>query len=183
MDMRVELKGASPGVQHSQHAQLAADEFGIEADLAQGIDGDPHQGGVEQFLIATYRVPQFRWKSEDYVEVAYRQQFRFSLCHPFSGIAAMTGGAAAVLAGVIELMLMAAFLACAQMTSHGFGATGEYVHKGAFVARQHPATESVQIFPAVVGDDLLKAAHGCRSPIIPSRLLWRRRVIFSVTWV
>ena len=72
----------------------------------------------------------------------------------------MAGRAAAVLAGVIGVMLMPALLAFAQIPSHDFGATGQYVRKSPFVTRQHPPLELVQIRFAVSGYDLCQAAHG-----------------------
>jgi hypothetical protein len=57
-------------------------------------------------------------------------------------------------------MLMPALLAFTQIPSHGFSAARKYVRKGAFMARQHPVTELVQIILAVFGYDPGQPAHG-----------------------
>ena len=82
----------------------------------------------------------------------------------------MALGTAAVLAGMVGVVLVPAVVALGQMTTHDFGATGAYVSKGSTVARQHPAAELRQVVVAVCGNDIGHLDHGCRSPIIPSRL-------------
>jgi hypothetical protein len=68
----------------------------------------------------------------------------------------MATGAASVLAGAMDIILMAAlfFVAFIQIASHGFCATGKYICEGSFVAWEHLVAKLVQILSAVGGHNI-----------------------------
>jgi hypothetical protein len=161
----MKLHGTGPGVQHCKYGQLATDMFGIKGKLHKHFSRRLHQDCVEFLLIASHDVSQFLGKSEDNVEVADGKQFCFPCFQPPRCVAGVAFGTASVFAGMIRVLLMAASIAFVQMTTHAFGAAGEYVRECPFVAWQHRNTEFIQILSAVSGHDIGKFDHGDRLAI------------------
>ena len=61
--------GSGPGVEHSQHPQLAADVFAIKAELGQGRYRCLKENGVKRVLISAHYFPKRRRQGEDQMKV------------------------------------------------------------------------------------------------------------------
>ena len=106
MDVRVELEGLTPGVQHGQHAGLRTQVIGIGSHLEDGLGGTPQQQVVHNPAIGQRdRVEGIR-EREDQVEVRYREQLTGAGVQPPGRLRGLAGGAMAVAAGVVGNLLM-----------------------------------------------------------------------------
>src|SRR4051812_6199598 len=108
--MRVVLERLSPGVQHTEEADLRAEGLWIGGDLAQRLRGRLEQDVVDHGLVLEGDDLDLRRHREHHVEVGHVEQFRLAVLEPLSSCETLTLRAAAITARVERDPLMAAIV-------------------------------------------------------------------------
>jgi len=104
--------------------------------------------------------PQFFRQCEYSMEVRNWKQLGFATLKPATGIGCMTLWAAAIAAGMVNVVAVAALIAFAQIPAKNFGTTGGNIAQGAAMTRQHPFPESKQIIVTISAENIRKFWHG-----------------------
>ena len=168
MDVRVELKGLAPGVQHGQHAGAGAEVLGVRGHFEHRLGGAAEQQVVDHPGIAQGdRVEGIRQR-EDQVEVRHREQLGGAGLQPPCRGRGPAGGAVAVAAGVVGDLLMPALGAPQDMAAQSRGAAGGQVVEGAALLGRQPRIISLQGLVEDAADDLghggTRSGHDRRPP-------------------
>ena len=168
VDVRVELQGLSPGVQHSDQAGVGAKVVGIGGHLEHGCSGGAEQQAIDDPGIGQGDRAQDIRQREDEMEVRHGEQLCSAGFRPPCRGRGLTGGAVAVAAGVVGDLLMPALGALQDMTAQGRGSAGGQVFQGAaLLGRESPVVLAQKL---VIGaaDDLghrePRSVHDRRSP-------------------
>lgn len=112
------------------------------------------------------------------------QELRLPFYEPLLAIGAVTLGTASVLAGMVEVVEVAAVpVAFLQMASHTFRPAGGNGEERSFVVSWHTVAELLQVPRPMYSYDFSELGHGWRPDITSLRLTLRRLAILSVTWV
>lgn len=74
MDVRVIAEIASPGMQHTHHADLPADIPRVPGQLLKRLGGSPKQDVVDDLLVLPRHLMQGGGQREGHHEVRHRQQ-------------------------------------------------------------------------------------------------------------
>ena len=157
MDMRVELKILTPGVQHSQDTGLGTQELGISGHLEHGLGGGPHEQVVNDPRIGQCnRVESIR-EREDEMEVQSGEQFRGAGLQPPCRGCGLAGGAVAVATGIVSDLLMPAVGAPQDVTSQDRRAAGDQILQGAALLGCQLRTVTFQNLVETTPNDL---GHG-----------------------
>ncbi|HSF29042.1 MAG TPA: hypothetical protein VLK82_01025 [Candidatus Tectomicrobia bacterium] len=83
----------------------------IGCELYERLDRGAEQDVVQVLLMTPDDLPQLLGHGEDHVKVGDRQEFLPSHCQPGFGVEAMTRGATAVAAGVVDVVFLATAIA------------------------------------------------------------------------
>ena len=71
MAVRVVVQSAGMGMQHTGHADLATELFGVESEVFQDLSGSGHQQAVEGFLMAPSEGAQLRRQGKGHHKVLH----------------------------------------------------------------------------------------------------------------
>jgi hypothetical protein len=124
------------------------------------------QNLVEILLMTPDDLAQLLGHGEDHVKVGDRQELLTPLLQPGFRLEAMTRGATAVPAGVVDVVFLPAVIARPQVSAYGLGATVDEVIHGAAVAGQKVLANSRPIVRTVAPEDVRHRWHAAA----PTRL-------------
>src|SRR3984893_7740298 len=86
MDMGMESKLLTPGVQHGEEAEFRAEVFRIASDFEKCFRTGTEQQIVDDFLVLQSQWSKLRRKCEDHMDVARGEKFSLTCGDPtFSG--------------------------------------------------------------------------------------------------
>jgi len=127
MNMRVQGQLLSPGVQHGEHSDGAADVTWIAGEFDDRRGAGLHQHAIAVALIGPQHLAQLGGHSDRDVEVRHRQHLRLTTSEPLLGLRGVTLRAAAVSAGMVGEHLGVARFAAPDLATERLGATGQDV--------------------------------------------------------
>ena len=134
--VRMVDQGPGPGVQHTQDPDQPADIMWVRGQLDERLGRGAEQDVVEVFLMGADELPQLMGHGEDHVKVGDRQELLTPLCQPGLGVQAMTLGATAVAAGVVDVVFLTTVIALQQVPAQGLGPAVDNIVHGATMAGQ-----------------------------------------------
>ena len=112
----------SPGVQHTEEADLRTEMLGVGGDGAQRLRRRPEQDIVHHGLVLERDDLDLCRHGEDDVEVGHVEQFRLTVLQPLGPCETLALRTVAVAARGVGHALMAAIAATLDMTAEGRGA-------------------------------------------------------------
>src|SRR5258708_8978653 len=101
MDMGMESKFLTPGVQHGEEAEFRADVSGVASDSEKSFCTGAEQQIVADFLILQDQWRELRRKREDHMDVARREKFSLTCGDPAFAGRGLTLWAVPVAAAVV----------------------------------------------------------------------------------
>ena len=102
MDMGMESKFLTPGVQHGEEAEFRAEVSGVASDFEKSFRTGAEQQIVDDFLILQDQWRELRRKREDHMDVARREKFSLPCCDPAFPSRGLTLWAMPISAGVVR---------------------------------------------------------------------------------
>src|SRR5712664_4445545 len=123
MDMGMESKFLTPGVQHGEEAEFRADVSGVASDFEKSFRTGAEQQIVDDFLILQDQWRELRRKREDHMDVARREKFSLTCGDPAFAGRGLTLWAVSIAAGVVRDGAMPAAGALIEMTAQAGGTT------------------------------------------------------------
>jgi hypothetical protein len=180
--VRMVGQGTGPGGPHTHHPAQTADIVGGRGQLDERPGRGTKQDVVEVLWLTAANLPERGGHGEDDGTGGDRQEVLTSLCQPGFGVLLVPGGATAVAAGVIGIVLWTTGVTRPQGPTSGRGATGDERSPGAAVAGQKVLAESCPRVRAIAPADVRPLGHA-RAP----RDAWRRSAgarggAMSATW-
>jgi hypothetical protein len=115
MDVRVVDQSLGPGVQDTQHPDQAPHIMWVRGERDERLRRGPEQDVVQVFLVGAYKRPQLSGQGQDDMKVGDRQELLPPLYQPSFGVQAMTRGATAVAAGVVDVVFLTTVIARPQL--------------------------------------------------------------------
>jgi hypothetical protein len=79
MQVRMKVKGLTPGMEHGEKARLHAETFGVAGNGEQGFGGGAEEEAVGDFLVVEGNGGDRLGECEDHMEVLGRQQLGAAL--------------------------------------------------------------------------------------------------------
>jgi hypothetical protein len=121
----MELQTSSPSVEHAEESQFGAEVFGMGGDVLQGGCAFPQEQPVACLLMGAQPWAECFGHREGDQVIRDRQEFALLLLDPKSriGFAALRTGA--VIAGVVDKMLLAAVWAAIELPAQSGSATSQ----------------------------------------------------------
>jgi hypothetical protein len=101
MDMGMESKFLTPGVQHGEEAEFRAEVFGVASDFEKSFRTSAEQQIVDDFLILQDQWRELRRKREDYMDVARREKFSLTCGDPAFAGRGLTLWAVSIAAAIV----------------------------------------------------------------------------------
>src|SRR5690554_2356973 len=101
MQVRVQGKVLTPGVQDRDHTCLCAKETWVFTKATDDLPGGGKKGAVKVFWGVERQFVEFLWQGEDHVKVRYVQEFGPARLHPLFTFMPLAFGAMAVAATVV----------------------------------------------------------------------------------
>ncbi len=124
MDMGMESKFLTPGVQHGEEAEFRAEVSGVASDFETSFRTGAEQQIVDDFLILQDQWRELRRKREDHMDVARREKFSLTCGDPAFAGRGLTLWAVSIAAAVVgDGGTMPAAGAFIEMTAECGGAT------------------------------------------------------------
>jgi hypothetical protein len=108
-------EGSGPGMEDAEDANEPADIMGVCGELDEGWGRGAEQDIGEIWLMTTDDLAQLLGHGEDHVNVGDRQECLTPLLPPGCSLAAMTRGATAVPAGVVDRVFLPTVIARQQV--------------------------------------------------------------------
>src|SRR5215469_15761973 len=102
MEMRMEPELLTPGMQHTEEADLGAEESGIAGHFEKGFRTGAEQKVVEELLVLEHQWGQAVWECEDHVHVGDGEKFSLARSNPLFPSGSLTLRAMAISAAVIR---------------------------------------------------------------------------------
>jgi len=109
--VRMVGEGPGPGVQHPEDPDQPTGIMRSGRERDERLGRGAQQDVLQVLLLPPDDLPQLLGHREDHVNVGHRQEFPLALCQPGCGVAAMTRGATAVAAGVVDGVCLATAIA------------------------------------------------------------------------
>jgi hypothetical protein len=147
-------EGTGPGVQHTEDPDQPTDIMRIGSERDERLGRGAEQDVVQVLLMTPDDLPQLMGHGEDHVNVGDRQEFMPSLCHPGFGVEAMTRGATAVAAEVVDVVFLATAIALPQLPPQRFSPAGEKSLDGPAMARQQLLPKPVHVLVPIAPEDV-----------------------------
>src|SRR5258708_12242700 len=139
MDMGMESKFLTPGVQHGEEAEFRADVSGVASDFEKSFGNGAEQQIVDDFLILQDQWRELRRKREDHMDVARREKFSLTCGDPAFAGRGLTLWAVSIAAAVVgdggTLPAAGAFI---KMTAECGGATTRHSPPPLHLLPAHP---------------------------------------------
>jgi hypothetical protein len=124
MDMGMESKLLTPGVQHGEEAEFCAEVSRVASDFEKSFRTGAEQQIVDDFLILQDQWGELRRKCEDHMDVARREKFSLTCGDPAFAGRGLTLRAVSIAAAVVgDGGTMPAAGAFIEMTAESGGAT------------------------------------------------------------
>src|ERR1700722_635086 len=124
MDMGMESKLLTPGVQHGEEAEFRAEVLRIASDFEKCFRTGAEQQIVDDFLVVQNQCGKLRRKCEDHMDVARREKFSLPCGDPAFAGRGLTLRAVSIAAAVVgDGGTMPAAGALIEMTAECGGAT------------------------------------------------------------
>ena len=102
MDMGMESKLLTPGMQHGEETKVRAEVSRIASDFEKCFRTGAEQQIVDDFLILQGQCRELRRKCEDHMDVARREKFSLPCCDPAFPSRGLTLWAMPISAGVVR---------------------------------------------------------------------------------
>jgi len=150
----MESHGGCPGVEHAEQSNGSTHIVGIGRQFHEGEGSCSDQDTVEGFLMCTDHGVEFSGEGEDEVEIARGHQFGSTFVKPSLCVGSMTGGTAAVAAGMVDVLPIAAPGALRDVASQGLGPAPGDIRECTSVAGEDGSVELTDILGSVPTDDL-----------------------------
>jgi hypothetical protein len=115
MDVRMVDQSPGPGVQDTQDPDQAPYIMGVRGERDERLCRGSEQDVVQVSLVGARKRPQLLGQGQDDMKVGGRQEFLPPLCQPSFGVQAMTLGATAVAAGVVDVVFLTPVIARPQV--------------------------------------------------------------------
>src|SRR6266581_8336365 len=101
MDMGMESKFLTPGVQHGEEAEFRAEVSGVASDFETSFRTGAEQQIVDDFLVLQGQWRELRRKREDHMDVARREKLLLTRGDPAIACRRLTLRAVAIAAAVV----------------------------------------------------------------------------------
>jgi hypothetical protein len=150
-------------VQHTEDPDQPTDIMGVRRERDARVGRGTEPDVVQVVLVAADELPQLLGEGQDDVKIGDRQEFPAPVFQPGVGGEAMTRGAAAVVAGVVDIVVLTPGLAWPQLPAQDLGPAREEIHHGAAMAGQQIRLTSVQGLAAIPPPDVRHLQHA-RAP-------------------
>src|ERR1700756_4810948 len=82
MEMRMEAELLTPGMQHTEEADLGAEKSRIAGHFEKGLRTGAEQKIVDDLLVLQHQWGQAAWECEDHVHVARGEKFSSARSNP-----------------------------------------------------------------------------------------------------
>jgi hypothetical protein len=161
--VRLVGQGAAPGVQHTEAPDPPTDRMRVRRARDARWGRGAAQDGVPVVWVAADELPQRLREGQDEVKIGDREEFPAPVFQPGCGVEAMTRGAAAVAAGVIDRVCLTAGLAWPQRPAPDLGPAREESRDGPAMAGQQLRRQPVQVLAAIPPQDVRHLQHA-RAP-------------------
>src|SRR6516164_7627716 len=102
MEMRMNSELLTPGMQHTEEADLRAEKSGIAGYFEKGFRTGAEQEIVDDLLVLQHQWGQAAWKCEDNVHVARGEKFSSARSDPLFPSGGLTLRAVAISTAVIR---------------------------------------------------------------------------------
>src|SRR5450755_5051789 len=126
MDMGMESKLLTPGMQHGEEADFRAEVFRISSDFEKCLRTGAEQQIVDDFLVLQSQWSKLRRKCEDHMDVARGEKFFLTRGDPAFAGRGLTLRAVSIAAGVVRDGTMPATGALIEMTAECGGTTARH---------------------------------------------------------
>ena len=101
MQVWMQMKILTPGMEYGKEADGCAQESRVRRSFQQGLGGCAEQDGVDLFLVLKRQSADRRGQSEHDMEIGDREKFGLPLLEPAGTSRCLTLGAMAIATGVI----------------------------------------------------------------------------------
>jgi hypothetical protein len=151
--------GPGPGVEDAEHATEPPDILGVcrERD-ARGGRGAEHKV-VQVVLVAADQRPQLVGPGQDHMTGGDRESCRAPVCQPGFGVEALTRGAAAVAAGVVDIVFLTPGLAWHQRPAQGLGPAVDQIIQSAAMAGPESRANPLLLGEPIAPEDVRHLWH------------------------
>ena len=123
VNMRMWFERLAPGVKNGQESNLRTEVLSIGCNLEKSLGASVEQQGEQYPFVLPDQRNERVWEGEDEMEVANRQQFILTLCHPLIASVGLALGAVPITARVIGDGLVSALRTLIAMTTERCRAT------------------------------------------------------------
>jgi hypothetical protein len=145
-------EGPGPGVEDAENADEPPDIMGVCRERDARVGRGAAQHVVQVGLVAADQRPQLVGQGQDDRNVGDREEFLAPVCQPGFGVEAMTRGAAAVAAGVVDIVVLPTVSAWPQLPAHGRGPAVDQISQRAALAGQESRAT-----PLLIGEPIAPA--------------------------
>jgi hypothetical protein len=152
--VRMGGEGTGPGVQPTEAPDQPTDIMRLGRELDERLGRGAKQAVVPVLLMPPDELPQLLRHGAAHVKVRHRQEFPPARCQPGFGVEALTLGATAVAAGVVDVVFLATAIALSQLPPHRFSPAGEESLDGPAMARQQVLPKPVQVLMPIAPEDV-----------------------------
>jgi hypothetical protein len=124
VQVRMEMKILSPGVQHTEETERHAETPRIGGNAEQGLRGDAEKDLIDHLFVIEGDVGDGLGQGEDHVEILGGQQLGLPLFEPLGARQSLTLGTVPVAAGAVAGMRVMAVVAPFRHTAQRRGPAG-----------------------------------------------------------
>jgi hypothetical protein len=159
VDVRMIAQVARPGMEHAHHRNPAADESWVQSQCLYSLGGGPKQEVVHRLLVAACQRPELIRERKGHQEMGDRQQQTLLVCQPLLGLVILTLGAVSILAGVIAVVGLLAWLTVIEVAAKTLRAALLDVVQSPQMRRGHPVAKFGPVLGAMVVEDVSEFDH------------------------
>jgi len=146
-------------MQYRHDPGQTADETTIRDDFEQCLRCLTHEDGIDLPLPGTRNLPQFSRESTGCQSIGARQQEVTLSFQPFLCNVALAFRTMTIPTGVVDRMLMPAFLTKVELPTKGCGATVDDIPQHLAMGGQYTITEAFQVSSSGLAKDIREFDH------------------------